>query len=215
MSIVTGFTFNAFQENTYIIKDEKTDRSVIIDPGCHSEEEKQEILTHIKDNHLDISAIINTHCHADHVFGNAFLKQRFPDAPLCIHKGELIVLESYPAFAAMYGIPAEPSPKPDQYFEDGEIFTFGETKLKVFFTPGHSPASLSFYNEEDGYIIGGDVLFRQSIGRTDLPGGDYATLITSIKNHFLSLPDNVVVYSGHGPDTTIGFERRNNPFLNQ
>lgn len=213
MSIVTSFTFNAFQENTYIIEDEKTSQAIIIDPGCHSDAERSEIMQHLELHGYEISAIINTHCHADHVFGNAFLKKQFPRAPLYIHKNELPLLTNYPSFAAMFGVAAEPSPEPDAFLEEGEIFTFGECALRIFLTPGHSPGSISLYNESDGYIISGDVLFRQSIGRTDLPGGDYQTLIKSIEQSFLTLPDQVIVYSGHGPRTTIGYEKINNPFL--
>ncbi|MCB0686727.1 MAG: MBL fold metallo-hydrolase [Saprospiraceae bacterium] len=213
MSIVNRFTFNAFQENTYIIQDEGSKKAIIIDPGCHTVTEREEIMDHIEQKSLSIVAILNTHCHVDHVFGNAFLKRSFPDAPLCIHRGELPVLRTYPNFAAMYGLVGEPSPEPDQFLEGNEVFAFGDTTLQIFLTPGHSPASISFYNKEDQYIIGGDVLFYQSIGRTDLPGGNYDTLIKSINDHFLTLPDDTIVYSGHGPSTTIGAEKNQNPFL--
>ena len=213
MSIVTSFTFNAFQENTYIIEDSESKKAIIIDPGCEVSTEREQILDHLAKKRLDLVAILNTHCHVDHVFGNAFLKSKYPDVPLCIHRGELTTLQAYPTFAAMYGFAAEPSPDPDRYLDGGEIFKFGNIELKILFTPGHSPASISFYNEQEDYIIAGDVLFRESIGRTDLPGGSYDTLINSIRKHFLSLPDHITVYSGHGPQTTIGHEKRNNPFL--
>jgi hydroxyacylglutathione hydrolase len=214
MSSVTSFTFNAFQENTYVVTDVLTKKTIIVDPGCHTDTEKEELMAHLVSGNLEVVGILNTHCHVDHVFGNAFLKRSFPDVPLYIPRGESVVLQSYPAFAALYGLVAEPSPEPDRYLEDDELFTFGETSLKVCLTPGHSPASVSLYCEKDQYIIAGDVLFYLSIGRTDLPGGDYETLMQSIRKHFLSLPDNVTVYSGHGQSTTIGFERRHNPFLN-
>jgi glyoxylase-like metal-dependent hydrolase (beta-lactamase superfamily II) len=214
MSIVTSFTFNPFEENTFIVTDHATKKTIIIDPGCYSVAEREELLHHIASNQLIIVGILNTHCHVDHVFGNAFLKKQFPEAPLYIHRDELLVLQTYPSFAAMYGLTAEPSPPPDKYLEDQDLFTFGETSFKVFLTPGHSPASISLYCENDQYIIGGDVLFYQSIGRTDLPGGDYETLIQSIQRYFLTLPDTVKIYCGHGQSTTIGFERRHNPFLN-
>jgi glyoxylase-like metal-dependent hydrolase (beta-lactamase superfamily II) len=213
MSIVTSFTFNAFQENTFLVSDEGTKKAIIIDPGCNDLAEREELTNHIEKHQFEIVAIVNTHCHVDHVFGNAFVKKCYADAPLYIHRGELSILKTYPAFAAMYGLSAEPSPMPDRYLEDGETLTFGNTNLKVCLTPGHSPASISLYCHEDHYIIGGDVLFYLSIGRSDLPGGDHEVLIQSIKNHFLCLDDDVKVYCGHGPSTTIGNERKNNPFL--
>ena len=214
MSIVTPFTFNAFQENTYIIYDTASLEAVIIDPGCYTQEERDQITNFISSEKLKIEAILNTHCHVDHVFGNAYAKRTFPGAPLCIHQGEHMVLKTYPQFAAMYGLAAEPSPEPDRFLQTNEVLTIGDIDLKVLFTPGHSPASVSFYCEADKYIISGDVLFHNSIGRTDLPGGDFNTLISSIRTQLFTLPDNVVVYSGHGPSTTIGHEKRNNPFLN-
>lgn len=211
MSNVTSLTFNAFQENTYIISDD-SGQAVIIDPGCHSQSEKEELSSVIDKSQLKIHAILNTHCHADHVFGNNFVFHKYSEN-LLIPKGEEILLQAYPQMASMYGLPSEPSPTPTGYLEHGQDFSFGQVTLRILLTPGHSPASVSFYNEQDHYIIGGDVLFQHSIGRTDLPGGDYETLINSIQTHFLSLPDRVVVYSGHGPKTTIGEERKSNPFL--
>ena len=156
---------------------------------------------------------INTHCHLDHVFGNKYVADTY-QLGLEIHEGELSVLQSSPKVANMYGIPyANISPAPTSYLKPGEDITFGDTTLSIHFTPGHSPASVSFYNQEEGYIIGGDVLFQNSIGRTDLPGGNFDTLINSIKETFLSLPDDTRVYSGHGPMTTVGHERVHNPFL--
>jgi glyoxylase-like metal-dependent hydrolase (beta-lactamase superfamily II) len=213
MSIVTCFTFNPFQENTYVVHDAHTLEGIIVDPGCHSDAEKEELSTFIAQSNLKITCILNTHCHLDHVFGNAFVKERYPDAPLCIHRDELVILDNYPKFAAMYGVPAEPSPKPDLFLEPGNYVFFGQARLKILFTPGHSPASVSFYCDQSRFVLGGDVLFHLSIGRTDLPGGDYDTLIESIHSQFLQLPDSVLVYSGHGPQTTIGFEKENNPFL--
>lgn len=168
--------------------------------------------TFIDENHLIVEKVVNTHCHVDHVFGNSYATSTF-GVGLFIHRGELPVLSTYLQVAAMYGLAAEPSPDPDGFLEEGDDLCFGNTCLKIFLTPGHSPASISLYNEKDGYIIGGDVLFQGSIGRTDLPGGDFDTLMNSIKASFLCLPNDVVVYCGHGPSTTIGVEKRSNPFL--
>ncbi len=211
MSMVTFLTFNAFQENTYIISDADK-KAAIIDPGCHSPDEKDALKKHIADHDFIIEAVLNTHCHVDHVFGNHFAIQHY-GTKLYMHQGELPVLQTYPQVAAMYGLPAEESPPPDEYLDHGDVFTLGTLKLKVLLTPGHSPASISFYNEDGGYIIGGDVLFENSIGRTDLPGGNHSVLLQSIKEHFLTLPDETIVYPGHGDKTTIGRERRSNPFL--
>jgi len=154
-----------------------------------------------------------THCHLDHIFGNQFILDEYGLLPE-IHKDELPIMENYPMVAQKYGVPnAQPSPLPERYIQQDEIITFGESSMKALLTPGHSPGSISFHFEQEGFIIAGDVLFRESIGRTDLPGGNYNTLITSIQSELLRLRDQTVVFPGHGPQTTIGHERLNNPFL--
>ena len=206
------FTFNPFQENTYILYDD-TRECVIFDPGCYENSEKLELDNFIAANNLKPVRLINTHCHIDHVFGNAFVAKRY-GLELEIHKGELPVLKSCARVGEMYGIPyPEESPLPGKYIEEGEVISFGNSELEAIFTPGHSPASLSFFCREEKILIAGDVLFRESIGRTDLPGGDHATLIKSIKEKLLPLGDDVKVYPGHGPETTIGWEKVRNPFL--
>lgn len=212
MAHVVCLTFNAFQENTYIVYDESKE-CIIFDPGCFSNSEKQTLVSTIERLDLTPVRLINTHCHLDHVFGNAFVAEKY-QLPLEIHRDELPVLKAVPKICMMYGLPQpEPSPEPGRFIEVGEIIKFGNTQLETLFTPGHSPASLSFYCKADQFIIAGDVLFHGSIGRTDLPGGDFDTLIASIKNQFFPLGDAVEVHPGHGPSTTIGFERENNPFL--
>lgn len=212
MSIVVDFVFNPFQENTYLIHDD-TNECIIIDPGCYTKEEKK-----ILDDFIDAKALkpvrlINTHCHIDHVFGNHYVAEKY-GLELEIHKGEIPVLEALPMVAQMYGIPLfDPVMKATKFLDENDVIKFGNTELKILFTPGHSPASISFYNEQEGYVIGGDVLFQGSIGRTDLPGGDFNTLINSIKKNFMNLPVDTKVYSGHGPSTTVGFEAIHNPFL--
>ncbi|MCR9288338.1 MAG: MBL fold metallo-hydrolase [Bacteroidetes bacterium] len=212
MSSVVSFTFNAFQENTYLIYDD-TKECVIIDPGCYDQAERDELALYIERNNLVPVRLINTHCHIDHVFGNKFVSEKY-GLDLEIHKGELPVLEAVPKVSMFYGLPyPEPSPMPKKFIAEREVIEFGETKLETLFTPGHSPASISFFCKDDKYVIAGDVLFYQSIGRTDLPGGDFKTLLGSIVNQFYPLGDDVRVYPGHGPATTVGFERENNPFL--
>lgn len=212
MTQVQTFEFNPFAENTYVVFDD-TGACVIIDPGCYTAEERSELKRFISDNSLQPVRLINTHCHLDHVFGNAFVAKTW-DLGLEIHIGELPLLQRFTQVCQMYGIPfAEEPPMPGRYIEAGESLEFGHTRLKALFTPGHSPASLSFYCREEGFVIAGDVLFYESIGRADLPGGHMETLLNSIRNQLFTLPDETLVYSGHGPATTIRHEKEYNPFL--
>jgi len=212
MSItVQSFTFNPFEENTYIISNEDGE-CIIIDPGCYDRSEQNELAQFIQGRELNPVRLLNTHCHIDHILGNAFVSKAF-GLGLEIHSGEVPVLNAGGAVAGMYGIPYETSPHPANFLKEGEEIELGNTKLKILFTPGHSPASVCFYNADGGWVIGGDVLFYESIGRTDLPGGDYNTLINSIRTQLFTLPGETVVYPGHGPQTTIGYEKMFNPFL--
>jgi glyoxylase-like metal-dependent hydrolase (beta-lactamase superfamily II) len=205
------FTFNPFAENTYILYDDSKE-CMIIDPGCSNLDEQEQLVNFIESNSLRPVKLINTHCHIDHVLGNRFISEKY-SLPLISHKGESGVLAMQPQISTMYGIPYDPSPNISEFLEDGDYVLFGNTALEVLFTPGHSPASISFYNKEIGVVIGGDVLFQGSIGRTDLPGGDFDTLASSIREKLYTLPDAVLVYCGHGPSTTIGEEKRTNPFV--
>jgi len=214
MAHVLQFTFNPFQENTYIVYDDSRE-CIIFDPGCFSAEEKQQLSKAIEQHKLMPARLINTHCHLDHIFGNQYVHEQY-GLPLEIHKGEAPVLNATPQSAQLFGLPipqGKLSPEPGHFLEAGTDITFGNTRLQTLFTPGHSPASLSFYCEADRFLIAGDVLFLGSIGRTDLPGGDYNTLIQSIKEQLLPLGDDVTVYPGHGPKTNIGYEKQHNPFL--
>jgi glyoxylase-like metal-dependent hydrolase (beta-lactamase superfamily II) len=211
MITVHSFTFNPIQENTYILYDESKE-CVIIDPGCYDDAERKELSKFISDNKLKPVRLLNTHCHLDHIFGNAYVANTYK-LPLEINKKDIPVLDAFLASANLYGMNAEPSPRPASYLDEGDIVSFGNSSLEIFFTPGHSPGSISFYSRPDKFVIAGDVLFFGSIGRTDLPGGDYDTLISSIKNKLFSLGDDYKVYSGHGPATNIGYERNSNPFL--
>ena len=212
MANVVGLTFNLFEENTYIVYDESGE-CVIFDPGCSTPAEEQTLVHKIEELSLRPVRLINTHCHLDHIYGNAFVAKHY-DLPLEIHKDELPVLQYAAASSQMFGAPQpEPSPEPEHFIEEGEIIAFGQTELKSLFTPGHSPASLSFYCEADKFVIAGDVLFYGSIGRFDLPGGNFQTLINSINTQLLPLGDDVIVYPGHGPHTSIGQEKRHNPYL--
>jgi len=212
MANVVKLTFNPFQENTYLVYDESKE-CIIFDPGCFDAAEKETLVSKVATLQLKPVRLINTHCHVDHIFGNQFVTEHY-GLPLEIHEKELAVLISAPQAAMMFGIPfPEPSPRPEHFIAEGSVIEFGNTQLETLFTPGHSPGSLSFYCREDGFLIAGDVLFQGSIGRTDLPRGDHHTLIRSIKEQLFPLDEGVIVYPGHGPETTIGYEREHNPFL--
>jgi glyoxylase-like metal-dependent hydrolase (beta-lactamase superfamily II) len=210
---VFSLTQNPVQENTYLVYDTGTKETIIFDPGCFTPAEEKELVATIERLELKPVKLINTHCHFDHIFGNAFVKQRY-DLKLGIHPLEEQILTSAPMVVQLYGMPSmTPSPPPDYFINEGDTVTLGDTDFEVLFCPGHSPGSICFYNREEGYVIAGDVLFQRSIGRTDLPLGDHDTLIGSILTKLMPLPDETVVYPGHGPSTTIGEERRENPFI--
>lgn len=214
MTQVKYFTFGPFAENTYLLYDDSKE-CIIIDPGCYTAAERQALSDFINQNDLTPVRLINTHCHLDHIFGNKYVADTY-QLDLEIHKGEIPVLEAASIAAQMYGIPnMQPSPAPSRFIAEGDTITFGETSLKVLFTPGHSPASISFYCEKNHFVIGGDVLFHGSIGRTDLPGGNFETLMESITTQILTLPDRTLVYAGHGPATAVGSEKKTNPFVLQ
>ena len=211
MLTVKSFEFSPIQENTYLLYNE-FNNAIIIDPGCYFDDEKETLANYIDKMGLTPKMLLNTHCHLDHVFGNKFVSEKY-GLTLRIHAGEKIVLDDAPLRGLMYNMPFDNYNDDLDFIKEGETIKMDTDELKVLFTPGHSPASLSFYSEKDGFVISGDALFKQSIGRTDLPGGDYDLLIESIRKELLILPDDTKVYSGHGPATTTGFEKRNNPFL--
>lgn len=211
MTIKT-FTFNPFQENTYLVFDETND-AVIIDAGCLQAGEKQVLKRFIEDNKLTIKRVLNTHLHLDHQFGNKFLFDTYGIAPEACIEDEFL-LENVMAQARSYGFPVTEEAQPlGAYITENQEINFGNSSLKAIHAPGHSPGSMVLYSEKDGVMFAGDVLFQGSIGRTDLPKGDYASLILAITKKLLILPDSTVVYCGHGPSTTIGYEKKNNPYL--
>jgi hydroxyacylglutathione hydrolase len=206
------FTFNPFQENTYILSDE-TKECLVIDPGCYDSFEKDELVRFIENQKLKPVKLLNTHCHVDHVLGNKFIADKYK-LQIELNNLEIPLLRAVTDYAPQFGVYCEPSPEPFVLLNEGDTIKFGNSELKILFTPGHSPGSICFFNENEKLIISGDVLFQMSIGRTDLPGGDYETLIKSIREKLFVLDDAIKVYPGHGPATTIGFEKLNNPFLN-
>ena len=212
MLTVTSFTFSPVQENTYVVYNQSGD-CCIIDPGCYFGNERNELKEFIQDAGLSPKYLLNTHCHLDHVFGNKFVHETW-GLTLHLHEKEKPVLEYAPTFGLSWGLPFDNYQGDLIFLREGEAIRLGNDTLHILFTPGHSPGHVCFYAEAEQFVIGGDVLFYQSIGRTDLPGGDYDTLITSIHKQLFVLPDEVVVYPGHGPETTIGYEKVHNPFLN-
>jgi hydroxyacylglutathione hydrolase len=213
MLTVSSFTFGPFRENTYILHDE-TKHCVIIDPGCFTASEQAELRQFIEKSTLVPVLLLNTHCHVDHVAGNAFVCSMYKLLPV-IHKNDLVVLQSQERVSAMYGLPCDLSPMPKRFLEDGEAISFGNSELEVIFTPGHAPGHVVFYSSANKFVVNGDVLFNGSVGRTDLPLGDFATLEHSIRTRMYTLPDETTVYCGHGPVTTIGYEKKNNPFVHE
>jgi glyoxylase-like metal-dependent hydrolase (beta-lactamase superfamily II) len=208
---IKSFTFNDFSENTYILFDDSKE-CVIIDPGCNNLHEKNTITSFIEEKSLIPIHLINTHCHIDHILGNRFIADKY-QLNLTAHKKESSVLSVGQMTATMYHIHYDLSPEISIFIDEGDTIKFGNSELEVLFTPGHSPASISLLNKASKILIAGDVLFQGSIGRTDLPGGNFETLIRSIKSKFFTLPDDIIVYAGHGDPTTIGIEKRTNPFF--
>lgn len=211
MPRVHAFVFSPFMENTYVVADDDG-QCAIIDPGCYEEAEARQLFDFIGENGYRPCRLLNTHCHLDHIFGNQAVQDQY-QLQLEAHAREQDNLKNARAYGMMFGVPNVHSPMPDRWIEEGETIAVGALSFKVLFAPGHSPGHVCFWNKAENYIIGGDVLFRQGIGRTDLPGGHHQQLLDSIHNVLFELPDTCVVYSGHGPTTTIGSEKRYNPFL--
>lgn len=207
---VRSFEFNPFQENTLVVFDD-TREAVIIDPGCYERHECDELDRFIATHGLKVKFLLNTHCHIDHVLGNYHVKETYK-VPLLIHKNEEPFLRAVKSYASNYGFVSYSESVADQFLKEGDVIRFGNSSLSVLFLPGHAPGHVGFYSASDKILIGGDVLFQGSIGRTDLPGGDFDTLIGSIQQKLFTLPDDVVVYPGHGPTTTLGEEKVSNPF---
>lgn len=210
---VKVFIFSPIQENTYVLYNEKKE-CAIIDPGCYFHDEKEKLQSFIDAKNLAPKMLLNTHCHLDHVFGNKFIAETY-GLILHLHKKEEAMLQMAPASGLMFNFPFDNYQGEFIFLKEGNSIFLGDDKLEVIETPGHSPGSVCFYCRKQNFIIGGDVLFESSIGRTDLPGGDPQALFNSIKQKLFLLPDNVIVYSGHGEQTTIGREKKYNPFVGE
>ncbi len=204
------FTFNPFQENTYVLH--KGGEGIIIDPGCSDRNEQRELEGWMDLNGIHPQRLLLTHAHIDHVMGCAWVKERYGLLPE-LHRKDLPTLAMVEQSAILFGLTCNPVPTPKAFLEEGQVITLGDEHLDVLFVPGHAPGHVAFFNPKQRFLVGGDVLFHRSIGRTDLPGGNMDTLLKTIRDTVYPLGDDVVVYSGHGPETTIGEERRENPFV--
>jgi glyoxylase-like metal-dependent hydrolase (beta-lactamase superfamily II) len=209
--MIHSFTFSPFSENTYVLYDD-TREAVVIDPGCLQQFEKEQLAQFIADNSLTVKHLLQTHAHLDHVFGSAFVKRKY-GVQMLMHRLELPVLSEVENRCKMWGIPGYEPVEADGFIDETDIITFGNTQLEILFVPGHAPGHIAFVNHQERFVVGGDVLFHGSVGRTDLPFCDHNALINSIKTQFFTLPDDYTVYAGHNQPTTIGHEKRTNPFL--
>ena len=209
---VKKFTFNPFQENTYIVYGPNLD-AVIIDPGCSNVQEQRALSEFVSSKGLSIKALLNTHCHIDHVYGNDFVLRSYK-VDFYMHENELPVLKAAERSAQVYGLKDfVPSPPPSHFLKDNDELIFGDVRFKVIFGPGHAPGHVAFYVEEDQFIISGDILFKGSFGRVDLPGGSIDILKHTLTKRIFTLANETIVYSGHGPETTIESEKYTNPIL--
>lgn len=208
---IKSFVFSPIQENTYLLYNEFK-HCIVIDPGCYFDAEKEELTQYIEKSGLAPKKLLNTHCHLDHVFGNKYVAEKY-GLTLQLHKAEEAMLEYAPTSGLMWNMPFDNYQGKLSFLAEGDTIKLGEDELKVILAPGHSPGSICFYCAKQSFIISGDVLFNRSIGRSDLPGGDHDTLIKSIQEKLFILPPETKVYSGHGPVTTIGEEKSENPYL--
>ncbi|MBD2699440.1 MBL fold metallo-hydrolase [Spirosoma sp. BT702] len=210
--MVHSFEFSPFQENTYVIVDEATNESVIIDPGCYDQAEKEALGQFIESKNLTVKYLLLTHSHLDHVFGVAYVKRKF-GVKAYLHERDMVIFNDVPTRCMVYGLRGYEPSEIDAYLQEGDQFKFGDTVLDVLFVPGHAPGHVAFVNHAERYVVGGDVLFRGSVGRTDFPYCNHADLLNSIRTKMYTLPDDYVVYPGHMDSTTIGHEKRTNPFV--
>ncbi len=210
MPAIKTFVFNAFQVNTYVLMSGK--ECILIDPACNDREEKETLAAFISGNDLNPIMVLNTHGHVDHLPGVAEFKSRY-GIPFLLHKADLPLLRNASVQGMMFGFDLEDPPMPDRFPEEGDSLAFGASSVEVLHVPGHSPGSLVFVNRVEKYMVTGDVLFSGSIGRTDLPGGNYDILVGGIREKLMKYDDEFTVFPGHGPPTTVGEERKHNPFL--
>ena len=211
MISVYRFVCNAFAENSFLLFDH-TGECIFIDPGFDTEAERKALSDFVREQKLKPKMIALTHGHLDHVWGSLWLSRTYT-IPMAAHPNEAMLLQYAPAFAQRYGFSMEMPPNISMELQEGELLRFGESELRMLHVPGHSPGSIVFYCEAQGFCIAGDVLFKESIGRSDLPGGNHEQLVSGIREKLMVLPENTLVYPGHGDTTTIGHEKAFNPFL--
>ncbi len=207
---VLKLTFNPFQENTYVIHDGR--EAIVVDPGCWDQTEQRELEDALERDGLNPVRVVLTHAHIDHILGCAWMHKRYGLSPE-LHREDLRILQGGERTASMYGLRYDPAPEPERFLNEGDTIQLGDAELKVLFVPGHAPGHIALYHAAGKFVVSGDVLFHNSVGRVDLPGGDMDTLLKSIREQLFTLGDDVTVHSGHGPDTTIGREKKSNPFL--
>ncbi|MBM4172424.1 MAG: MBL fold metallo-hydrolase [Ignavibacteria bacterium] len=212
MLIVKKFIFSPFSENTYVVFDETSLEAMIIDPGNYDENENKTLSGFIDENRLVLKYIVNTHCHIDHIFGNAFLKEKYGVKYLA-PEHDVFLLDLMMEQSKTYGVNFKPSPQPDEMLNEYSTLRIGYSTCSFLYTPGHTQGELCIYFETDKICFTGDVLFKEGIGRTDLWGGNFDDLIKSIKTKLFNLPDDVIIYPGHEAESTIGHEKLFNPFL--
>ncbi len=214
MLVIKSFSFNMFSENTFVVWDEGSKESIIVDPGCSTPEEESRLEEYIFGNQLHIKYLLLTHCHIDHILGCDFIIEKYKPEYYA-SKEDLFLIKQAVALAAGFGFQIKPIPEPENFLSEDLQLKIGTSILTFLFTPGHTPGEYCIYFKKEAICLTGDVLFKNSIGRTDLWGGNYNTLITSIKTKLFALPDNVKIYPGHGESSEIGTEKNFNPFLHE
>jgi glyoxylase-like metal-dependent hydrolase (beta-lactamase superfamily II) len=208
---IQSFIFNSFQENTYVVSDD-SGHALIIDPGCSNAKEEKELREYVSDHRLQLQAVLLTHGHIDHILGVPYCKEEW-HIPVWIHQADKFLYVQAPAYGQIFNLNIKPLPDPDRFVYEGESLILGNEALEILHVPGHSPGGIALYNRTDQVLFPGDILFKESIGRTDLPGGNTRQLLDGIRNKLLVLPESTVVWPGHGPSTTIGAEKYGNPYL--
>lgn len=211
MITIDKFALNPFQMNTYILSDE-THECVIIDPGSYEPQEEELLTRFLQAGNLKPVRMVFTHCHVDHILGTNFIAKTYKLKPE-IHKAGLPFYENGHEHALTYGFKMEKLVEHGPFIDEGDLIKFGNSEVKVIYTPGHADGSVCFVGDKDKFVVTGDVLFKDSIGRTDFPTGDFDLLMNSIHEKIFTLPDDYTVYPGHGPETGIGYEKVNNPFI--